>query len=330
LEQDLKIEYDYGIYLPEIDLWLDPHSTRAKGAGFVSHAHGDHAFWHGKTLATAATLRLMRTRQTKGAEKDVMRLSFMETVAYNNATLTLYPAGHIAGSAQILIEYQGERLLYSGDFRLRPGSACEPAVVPKADILIMETTFGKPEYLFPPSSQVLESIAAWCRRQMQSGETPVLMAYSLGKAQEALLGLKPFGFEFVVHPAIADLNAVYKDLGYAFPVCHAFGQSSAQDKVVLCPPQGRTHAFMSSLGKPKIALLSGWALDRGAKYRFQADEGFPLSDHADFSELVAYVARVEPKQVHTDHGFAAEFASHLRRQGLDARALGVAEQMELL
>jgi len=325
----MRLEYDHGVFLPDLGLWLDAHSSRPKHAGFVSHAHSDHAFWHASTLASAATLRLMRARQPR-PDAQVESHAFMEPFEFRGARLTLLPAGHIAGSSQILVEHQGERLLYSGDMRLRPGIGCEPAVTVKADILVMESTFGRPEYLFPPASQVLEDVAAFCKRCLEAGETPVLLAYSLGKAQEALLGLVPWGFEFVVHPAIADLNEVYKALGYHFPICHVAGKQGAQGRVVICPPQGRSNPLLSGLTRKRTALLSGWAADKGAKYRFQADEAFPLSDHADFSELLAYVARVEPKKVYTDHGYAADLASHLRRQGLDAQALGVAEQMELI
>ena len=326
----MQIIYDEGIYLPDIKLWLDPHGTKPGATGFVSHAHADHANWHGLTLCTGPTLRFMKKRSAlpPGQTKTPQVL---KRVKHNGAYLTMLPAGHIAGSAQLLVEYGKERLMYSGDFKMRPGAASESLVVEEAETLITETTFGKPEYLFPPPSKTYERIARFAKGCLDQGQVPALLAYSLGKAQELLMALEPYDFSFLVHPAVADICDVYRDLGYVLPPTPRPGERKADGCVLIWPPHQRHHKFYEGLGaRVRSALVSGWALDQSARYRFKVDEAFPISDHADFSELISYVWQVSPEKIYTHHGFSADFASHLRRQGKDASALGVEEQLDLI
>ena len=327
----MEIVYDNGVYLPEIKLWLDPHDAHPDEVGFVSHAHGDHAKWHGLTYASGPTVRFMRGRSTAPKGIEVKQQAFMQRFKHEGAYLTLLPAGHIAGSAQLLVEYKKETLLYSGDFKLRPDPACEPIQVHEAQQLIMETTFGQAQYMFPPASKTFEKIAGFCQKAHKDKKVPVLLAYSLGKAQELMMALKPWGWEFVLHPSMADMTEIYRGLGYALPPSHTPGNTGLDNKVIIWPPNGRNHQWYAGIAsRCRTAFLSGWALDAGTKFKMSVDEVFPLSDHADFSELLAYVWQVHPKKIYTHHGFAAEFASHLRLTGHDAHALGQEEQLELL
>ena len=326
----MQIQYDRGVYLPELKLWLDPSSRKLKETGFVSHAHSDHARWHGTTLLSRQTLRLMRQRDRGGEGAKIQTPAFLETLEFNGANLTLYPAGHMAGSAQLLVDYGGQRLLYSGDFKLRPDPCAEPIAVPRADLLVMETTFGRPEYLFPPISQTMEKVARFCGQALDDKMVPVLLVYSMGKAQEVIKSLQPWGFEFVLHPSAAGITEIYRAMGYTFGPCHVMENQSPEGRVVIWPPLGRQNQAWLALRNKRVAFLSGWAMDRSARFRFGADEIFPVSDHADYSELLAYVQQVKPKKIYTLHGFAADFAASLRRLGHDARALGEEEQLELL
>lgn len=327
----MEIVFDHGVYLPEIDLWLDPHDAKAGATGFVSHAHGDHARWHGVTLASSPTLRLMRARENPPKDSQARPQAFLQRFKHAGATLTLLPAGHVAGSSQLLVEYKKETLLYSGDFKLRPDPACEPIQVHEAGQLIMETTFGQAQYLFPPASKTIERIAAFVQKAHKDKKIPVLLAYSLGKAQQLMLSLKPWNWEFVLHPSIAAVCEAYKGLGYALPPGHTPGNTGLDGKVLLWPPDGRRHSWYSGISsRCRTAFISGWAMDTGTRAKWGVDEAFPLSDHADFSELLAYVWQVHPQKIHTLHGFAAEFASHLRLTGHDAHPLGTEEQLQLL
>jgi DNA ligase-1 len=327
----MDIVYKNGIYLPDIKLWLDPHEAHPEEVAFVSHAHSDHAHWHGVTLASGPTLRLMRVRNATPKDVQAKGQPFLSRFKHNGAYLTLLPAGHIAGSAQLLIEYKNETLLYSGDFKMRPDPACEPIQVHEAETLIMESTFGQAQYLFPPASRTIEKIAAFCQRCHRDKKVPVLLAYSLGKAQALMLALKPWKWDFVLHPSTAAMAEVYKNLGYALPPFHTPGNTGLDGKVLLWPPNGRHHPWYAGIAKRcRTAFISGWAMDPGTKTKHAVDEAFPLSDHADFSELLAYVWQVHPKKIYTQHGFATEFASHLRLTGHDATALGMEEQLNLL
>jgi DNA ligase-1 len=327
----MEILYDNGIFLPEIDLWLDPQDPKADGTAFVSHAHGDHARWHGTTIASGATLKLMRARESASPGTEGKPQAFRQRFRHGGAMLTLLPAGHIAGSSQLLVEYKKETLLYSGDFKLRPDPSCEPIEVHEADELIMETTFGQAQYLFPPASKTIERIATFVQKAHKEKKVPALLAYGLGKAQELMLALKPWNWEYVLHPSIAAVGETYKALGYSLPPSHTPGNTNLDGKILIWPPNARSHAWYSGISaRCRTAFISGWAMDPATRVRMGVDETFPLSDHADFSELLAYVWQVHPKKIHTHHGFAAEFASHLRLTGHDATALGMEEQLQLL
>ncbi len=327
----MEIAFDRGVHLPEIGLWLDPEDPKPDGTAFVSHAHGDHARWHGTTLASGPTLRLMRSRETPPEGVQAKPQAFLQRFRHNGATLTLLPAGHVAGSAQLLVEHRKETLLYSGDFKMRPDPSCEPIQVHEADHLVMETTFGQAQYLFPPASKTVERIAAFIQKTHRERRIPALLAYSLGKAQELMLCLKPWNHEYVVHPSAAAVCEAYRGLGYALPPYHQPGDTGLDGKVLIWPPDARRHPWYSGIAaRCRTAYISGWAMDPGARAKAATDEAFPLSDHADFSELLAYVWQVHPRKIHTLHGFAAEFASHLRLTGHDADPLGVEEQLPLL
>ncbi len=308
-----------GIYLPSYDLWLDPHCTRS--AAWVTHAHADHMKKHGHVYASPATAAMMRAR---GARKTrFYPLGWGESVAWNGAKVSLYPAGHVLGSAQILVEGRdGERLLYSGDFKMRPSRSSEPIDVPRADVLIMETTFGRPRYEFPALESVLDDVRSWCRNALAKGRTPVLFCYSLGKGQELLAGLEGCGFPISVHAAHAKICAVYAEHGAQFEI-HQEG--ARVEGALLCSSICRRSKWWHQLeGSHDLvcANVSGWALD--GILRQGAPKGFALSDHAGYSDLHEYVRLSGASKVWTTHGFDNEFAADLRALGLDAAPLSQA------
>ena len=256
-------------------------------------------------------------------------LPFGESRSFGEFEMRLLPAGHIFGSAMACITAGGETLLYTGDFKLRPGlsaECCEPC---RADILIMETTFGRPQYHLPPTTEVLRAIVRFCQETLDNDETPVLLGYSLGKSQELLCGLAEAGFKISLHGSAYKLTKIYEQLGQKFPAYERYEAGKTQGKVLVCPPSVVGSAMLRNLGHARTAVLTGWAADPNCRYRYGVDAAFPLSDHADFPDLLEFVKRVSPKIVYTVHGFAADFAQTLREQGYDARALGIPEQMGL-
>jgi DNA ligase-1 len=176
----IDIRYERGVYLPRQDLWLDPRD--AKRFAFVSHAHSDHIAPHDEILVSERTARLMQTR-LPGTRIEHM-LPFGERRRVHDLDLILLPAGHIFGSAQLCLFTGDDTLLYTGDFKLRPGKSAEHVQWRQADTLIMETTFGLPCYRFPPTEQIINQVVTFCRETIDDEEVPVLLGYSLGKRRK--------------------------------------------------------------------------------------------------------------------------------------------------
>ena len=316
-----------GIHLPQIGWWLDP--SRPVDKAIVSHAHFDHLAASKEVIATQATTKFMRHRLPR--RRIEHKLSFGQTEPLSpECSVTLLPAGHILGSALTLLHHNElGSLLYTGDFKLRQGLVAEPCATPRADTLIMETTFGRSHYCMPPTEQVRSDIHAFCLRTLQEGNTPVLMAYSLGKAQELLASLAGLEAPIMVHPQILEMNRLHEELGTHLPAHLLFDDTLLPGHIVLCPPASKNSAFLKRIPKARTAFVSGWALDRSTIYRQRCDAAFPLSDHADYPDLLCFVDLVKPKRILTLHGFAADFARTLRERGYDALALSEANQLEL-
>lgn len=321
-----QVEFRAGVWLPQIGWWLDAHFPQSRA--FVSHAHSDHIAPHGEILCSAGTSRLMRARMPGQRTEHVLPFGQTEPLTADCA-VTLHPAGHIYGSAQSLLAHERHgTLLYTGDFKLRPGRSAEACATPRADTLIMETTFGLPHYVFPPTAQVLREIAGFCHNCLDDGETPVLFGYSLGKSQELLCGLAEARLPVMLHPQTLRLTRIYEELGIAFPPYRDFHDGELPGHVVICPPQTPNSSFLKKIPRRRTAMITGWAMDSGAIYRHQCDAAFPLSDHADFPDLLRFVDLVQPKRVLTLHGFTREFAQTLRDRGIEAWPIGEDNQLE--
>jgi DNA ligase-1 len=324
-----------GLHFPRLGLWMDPHeAVQGDELVFVSHAHSDHTGNHRHVLFTDPTRRLMRARVAGERTEHVLEFGRRYDASdfgrgRNEFTITLYPAGHIFGSAMALLEAGGTSLLYTGDFKLRRGLSAEPCEPVHADRLVMETTYGRPHYVFPPTPAVIASVTRFCREALDNDEIPLLLGYSLGKSQEILSGLAGAGLPLMLHDAVAKLTRIYAELGHPFPAWTAWNPSAASGHVLIAPPGGSAASLKRKLGSVRTATLTGWSVDPGARFRSGTDASFPLSDHADFPDLIEFVKRVAPREVFTLHGFAAEFASRLRFLGFQARSLSEEEQLEL-
>jgi len=195
-----QIEFiNRNLRLPELNLWLDPHEPQIDKV-FVSHAHSDHIALHREIILSAPTAKLMRARLVGNWREHV--LEFGEARRFENGEtafdLTLLPAGHIFGSAMALLRTRGVSVLYTGDFKLRPSLSAELCQPHAADILIMETTYGRSQYVFPPTAEVLKGVVRFCREALDNSETAVLLGYSLGKSQELLCSLGDEGLPLLL------------------------------------------------------------------------------------------------------------------------------------
>ena len=321
----IEVCFDRGVYLPQQDLWLDPWD--AKRFAFVSHAHSDHVAPHEEIILSDRTARLMHARLPGIRTEHALPFGKRRTV--HDLDLMLLPAGHIFGSAQLCLFTAGDTLLYTGDFKLRPGKSAEQAQWQQADTLIMETTFGLPRYRFPPTEQIINQVVTFCRETIDDGEVPVLLGYSLGKAQEILCSLDGAGLTPMLHGSVYQMTRIYEQSGQSFCKYVRYNANDVAGKVLICPPSANRSRMLEKIPRKRVAMISGWAVDPNAVYRYQVDAAFPLSDHADYNDLVRYVDLVQPKRVLTLHGFAAEFARDLRDRGMEAWALTEENQLEL-
>ena len=205
----IAVRYQRGVYLPEQDLWLDP--ADAKPLAFVSHAHSDHIAAHTEIIVSERTARLMQARLPGERHEHVVPFGQPATVC--GLEIMLLPAGHIFGSAQFFLETEAGSLLYTGDFKLRPGLSAEPTEWRQADTLIMETTYGLPRYRLPPTEEVIAQIVAFCRDALEEKAVPVLLGYSLGKAQEILCALGGAGLKPMLHGSVYRMTRIYEQFG---------------------------------------------------------------------------------------------------------------------
>ena len=309
------IEYKKGIHIKDSRLWLD--ARRKVDFSFVSHAHIDHAAKHNEILSTKETAKFYEHRWGK-AKFHILEYNHPQRM--DGFKVELFPSGHILGGAQILIEKGEIRLVYTGDFKLRRSLTAQKAEIKKCDILILESTFGLPHYVFPPFGEVHERMADFVETTRKESKVPIFLAYSLGKAQEAMKILSKLGYRLAVHGTIAPLAKMYEDFKVKFNNWEHYQSGNLEDRVLIVPPWVRDSRMIDSIPRKRTAMLTGWAIDHQAKNRFGVDEAIPLSDHADFSELMEYVTKAQPEQIYTVHGFP-EFVDHLKKAGFNAEPL---------
>ncbi|MGH7728620.1 MAG: MBL fold metallo-hydrolase RNA specificity domain-containing protein [Vulcanimicrobiaceae bacterium] len=321
---------DRSLYLADLDLWID--SQRPRTRCYVSHGHADHARPHEVIVTTPRSARICRSRFGKRAGAAGVHY---ELRAYDKPwsegehRLTLFSAGHVLGSSQLLVENERGRFVYTGDFSLEPSYTSEPPEVRRADVVLMECTYGRPQYTFPPRAEVEGAMVAWARRALEAGAVPVFYAYSLGKAQEAHAILGRAGIPLALHGAIATIAEIYADEGIALPPYERYDPARFDGTcALLWPPSGRALPHWDRARPRRTASLTGWSAVRSGFWRGDAEVGFPLSSHADFPALVRYVELAQPKKVLLTHGYR-DFERRLRALGIDAEYLEERRQLEL-
>ena len=311
----MEVVFDRGVYVPELDVWLD--STRKRESSVISHAHSDHTARHRRPVVTPNTLLLLQD-YLKNADPIV--LPYGETLNSPTHTTTLLPAGHCLGSAQTLLvsKATGHRLLYTGDIKVRPSPTNEPVETVQADTLVIECTYGRPEYVFPSEEQTLTTASRTLRTWLSRGERPVALGWRLGKAQEMLHHLLSDGFEVVLEPGIYQAVEAYREAGVAFPGRVTCFDGHWPDGTVALFPPGKSAQSLRGYRNQRTMELTGWAASKTHHHwRRPADASLPFSDHADFNDLLAYVESVNPSRVYTVYGFP-EFSARLRSMSYPA------------
>jgi Cft2 family RNA processing exonuclease len=333
------------LYVRSLDLWID--SMRPRERCYVSHGHSDHAREHATIVTSVNNARVCRLRfarraarasQTSLLEASSRRPSpcVFEEHAFNEPwqvaghRLTLFSAGHVLGSSQLMIEGEAGSFVYTGDFKLDHSYTAEPPEVKRCDVVLMECTYGRPQYAFPPRSEIAGQMVAFATDTLANGGVPVFFAYSLGKAQEAMAILGRGGIRVAVHGAVHAMSQVYEDAGIDLPPYERYDATTFDGSCALVwPPSGRALPKALRGRKTQTAILTGWSLDRTARFRYGVDRGFPLSDHADYPALLRYIELAQPKKVLLNHGWR-DFVFRLRKMGIDAEHLEENAQLSLL
>ena len=308
------------MHLPEIGLWLDP--AESAEAAWFSHGHADHARGlHGRVWATPETLDFYDARWPRPEGNTGIRqaVGHGERFEWGGARCTVFPAGHILGAAQLLVEFGGERLVYTGDIKLRPPLCGAPTEIAACDRLIIECTFGLPVYHFLDRDEAARRIVAFARECLDDGVSPVFHGYALGRGQEIAHVLCRAGIPVAVHGAVARFIPFYERAGYAFDGWTPYEVRQTRGKALVVTP-GMRNAIEAGGRKFRVAYVSGWAGLANARARSGAEELIPYSDHGDFNELIAMIERSGARRVDLVHGYTEAFAHILRQRGIDARA----------
>jgi putative mRNA 3-end processing factor len=320
---DLLRTTDRGLYCEAGDFYIDP--WRPVDRAVITHAHSDHARWGmGSYLAANPGVRILHQRV--GDEANISGVDFGETHVINSVRVTFYPAGHILGSAQILVEHQGERWVVSGDYKTEQDPTCAAFEPVPCHVFITECTFGLPIYHWRPDDEVFSEINEWWQANQAAGRASLLMGYALGKSQRALAGINPEIGPICVHGAIQPVNDAYLAAGVNLPATfrvaeleRGFDYSKA---LILAPPSAEGTTWTRRFGAYSTAFMSGWMAIRGTRRRRSVDRGFVLSDHVDWPSLLTSIAATGAERVLATHGYTATLVRYLRDQGMDADVLG--------
>ena len=327
---DLIVLRPEGLYCPAGDFHIDPWRPVARAV--ITHAHADHArSGHGAYLATAISEGVLRSRL--GADITLQGLGYGELVDLHGVRVSLHPAGHVLGSAQVRVEQHGRVWVASGDY-FASGVAddvnvtCAPFEPVRCHCFITESTFGLPIYRWRAQAAVQREINAWWQANAQAGRASLLLGYSFGKAQRLLAGLDTTIGPIVAHGAVATLNAAYRAAGVALPPTHRIDElprAELKRAIALAPPAVQDSVWARRLGDDASdAFASGWMRLRGARRRQGVDRGFVLSDHADWPGLQRAITATGAERVIVTHGYEAVMVRWLQQQGLQAQSFATA------
>jgi len=304
--------YDRGLKLTRADLAID--FRRRQPRAFISHAHMDHMARHQYALCTPETARLYQLRLGR---RDVFELPYRRQIEWGGLKLTTYPAGHCLGSAMLLAEDEGRTLLYTGDFKLGESATAERAELPRADVLVIESTYGEPRYRHPPRAESIASLIDACRSALADGVTPVIQAYALGKGQEVTRLLATAGIPVLQHSKVFEVSQVYTACGVDLGHYAVYAGQPLAGHAVVTPPSNHRPGHLPGLGRTVSIAVTGWATHAAMCRRLRVDHAIGLSDHADYDELFAAVERVGAREIYCTHG-PDSFVERLREAGFNA------------
>jgi putative mRNA 3-end processing factor len=311
---------DRGLYCRAGDFYIDPWKPVDRAV--ITHAHSDHARWGSKYyLCHHYTLPLLQLRL--GSNNRFESIGWSEPVYMNGVRITLHPAGHIIGSSQIRIEYNGEIWVVSGDYKLEDDGLSGQFEPVKCHTFITESTFGLPIYNWKSQQEIFSDMQAWIRGNQSEGKSSVLIAYSLGKAQRLLSCLAEVTDRILAHGAVYNVHMALVNAGWKLPalerVTPETPKASLKGSVVIAPSGAEGSPWIRRFAPYEVGICSGWMQVRGTVRRKNADAGFALSDHADWNGLIKTCKETEAECVYVTHGFQSVFSRYLNEQGIQGK-----------
>ncbi|MEP6571985.1 MAG: ligase-associated DNA damage response exonuclease [Gemmatimonadota bacterium] len=319
----LLVLTDSGLYCEAGDFFIDP--WRPVERAVVTHAHGDHLRSGSRHYIMArAGARIAQTRLGEGAP-IVAGVEYGDAADFRGVRVTLFPAGHILGSAQVRIEHHGEVWVVSGDYKTEPDPTCAPFEPIRCHTFITESTFGLPIYRWRPQAEIFADIDDWWRLNRDAGRSSVLFGYALGKAQRLLAGVDTGIGPIYTHGATETMVTLYRESGIALPptlpVNAAPPRTDWSSALILAPPGTESSPWMRRFGDSSTAFASGWMQVRGARRRRSLDRGFALSDHVDWPGLLSTIEATGAEKVLVTHGFTQAVVRYLTERGIGAEAI---------
>jgi putative mRNA 3-end processing factor len=319
---DLLHLTDAGLYCPAGDFHIDPWEPVPRAV--ITHAHADHARpGSAYYLTSREGETVLRVRM--GAEAAIQCVAYGETLTLGGTRVSLHPAGHIVGSAQVRIEHHGEVWVVSGDYKTQADPTCTPLEPVRCHTFVTESTFGLPIYRWSSAAAVLADVATWWQANREAGRASLLFGYALGKAQRLLAGLDPTLGPIFTHGAVEKLNEAYRAAGVRLPETRLASSmprgTSWAGALIVAPPSAQATPWTRRFAGASTAFASGWMRIRGTRRRRAVDRGFVLSDHADWPGLLNVIRATGASRVWVTHGYSAVLVRHLREEGLDAYAV---------
>ncbi len=312
-----------GLYCIPGQFYIDPRFPVP--TAFITHAHGDHArSGHKRVFATPATIAIMRVRYGEECAEELFCIPYREIIVEKGIQISFFPAGHILGSAQLLLEYQGSSVLISGDYKRTRDPTCEPFAVHSCDVFITEATFGLPVFIHPPIEQEIQKLLLSMRQNPNSCH--LVGAYALGKCQRLIKVLREQGFADTIylHGAQIKLCDLYQRFGIDLGLLeHAqvLNEKNAAGTLIMCPPSALHDRWSRRFGEVVVANASGWMQIRARAKQKGVDLPLIISDHADWNELTQTIHDINPKEVWVTHGREEALVYYAQQAGYKAHAL---------
>lgn len=311
-----------GLHCSAGDFYIDP--WRSVDLAVTTHAHSDHARSGSRHYLTAEPGRLV-LQERLGPSARIQSIPYGETVTRNGVSISLHPAGHILGSAQVRVEFGGEVWVVSGDYKVEPDATCTPFEAVRCHTFITESTFGLPIYRWRPQAEVFAEINAWWKGNQSVGRTSVLNAYSLGKAQRLLAGVDASLGPIFVHGAAARMLPLYAAAGVKLPQAEPVNVESVRwaegRGLVVAPPSVTGTPWLHQFGEVSTGFASGWMQIRSMRRRQGLDRGFVMSDHADWNGLLSAIRATGARRVLVTHGYTGPMVRWLRENGWESDVL---------